>query len=114
MSQNFIKGAMILSLSLFLTKILGIVYTIPFKALVGETRPNTLWLCLHFIQSIYQFIYTWNPVGMAKFVSKYQASGEYDTARKTFRLCPCYDCFRVYRIFNDVFLCPYLRELHFN
>ena len=21
-------------------------------------------------------------------------------------LCPCYDCFRVYRIFNDVFLCP--------
>ena len=87
MSQNFIKGAMILSLSLFLTKILGIVYTIPFKALVGE-QGQTLYGYAYTLYSLFISLSTLGiPVGMAKFVSKYQASGEYDTARKTFRYC---------------------------
>ena len=87
MSQNFIKGAMILSLSLFLTKILGIIYTIPFKALVGE-QGQTLYGYAYTLYSLFISLSTLGiPVGMAKFVSKYQASGEYDTARKTFRYC---------------------------
>ena len=87
MSQNFIKGAMILSLSLFLTKILGMIYTIPFKALVGE-QGQTLYGYAYTLYSLFISLSTLGiPVGMAKFVSKYQARGEYDTARKTFHYC---------------------------
>lgn len=87
MSQNFIKGAMILSLSLFLTKILGMIYTIPFKALVGE-QGQTLYGYAYTLYSLFISLSTLGiPVGMAKFVSKYQARGEYDTARKTFYYC---------------------------
>lgn len=86
MNQSFFKGALILSISMFATKLLGIVYLVPFKALVGEEG-----------MSLYGYAYTFYglfislstlgiPVGLAKFISKYQAKGEYDVARKVFRL----------------------------
>lgn len=85
MSQNFIKGAMLLSISMFLTKILGIVYTIPFKALVGD-QGQSLYSYAYTIYSLFISLSTLGiPVGMAKFVSKYQANKEYDTTRKAFK-----------------------------
>ncbi len=85
MSQNFIKGAMLLSMSMLLTKILGIIYTIPFKALVGD-QGQSLYSYAYTLYSLFITLSTLGiPVGMAKFVAKYQADGEYDTARKTFR-----------------------------
>jgi len=85
MGNRFLKGAMILSISLFATKFLGILYVIPFQRLVGETG-----------MALYQYAYTpyslfinlstlGIPVGIAKFISKYNAAGEYDTSRKIFR-----------------------------
>ena len=85
MNQRFLKGAMILSLSMFLTKILGIIYVIPFKALVGSQGP-TLSSYAYTIYSLFISLSTLGiPVGMAKFVSKYQAQHEYDTARRAFK-----------------------------
>ena len=86
MNQSFLKGALLLSISMFATKLLGIVYLVPFKALVGEEG-----------MSLYGYAYTFYglfislstlgiPVGLAKFVSKYQANGDYQTPRKVFRL----------------------------
>lgn len=85
MGNRFLKGAMILSISMFLTKFLGILYVIPFKQLVGESgmalygyayNPYSLFINLSTLGI---------PVGIAKFVSKYNAAGEYDTARKMFK-----------------------------
>ena len=36
MGNRFLKGAMVLSISMFLTKFLGILYVIPFQQLVGD------------------------------------------------------------------------------
>ena len=85
MKNHFLKGAAILSVSMFLTKCLGILYSIPFQKLVGPSGvalyqyayiPYTLFISLSTLGI---------PVGIAKFVSKYNSLGEYDTSRKVFR-----------------------------
>lgn len=85
LNNKFIKGAIILSLSMFLTKILGIVYLIPFKQLVGDDGIS-LYSYAYNLYGLFISLSTLGiPIGMAKFVSKYQAQGEYDTAQKMFR-----------------------------
>lgn len=85
MGNRFLKGAMILSVSMFLTKFLGILYVIPFKQLVGESG-MALYGYAYSPYSLFISLSTLGiPVGIAKFVSKYNAAGEYDTARKMFR-----------------------------
>ncbi len=85
MGNRFLKGAMILSISMFATKFLGILYVIPFQHLVGASG-----------MALYNYAYTpyalfislstlGIPVGIAKFVSKYNAAKEYDTARMMFK-----------------------------
>lgn len=85
MSNRFMKGAIILSLSMFLTRILGLLYVIPFQRLVGE-RGLALYAYAYVPYSLLLTLSTLGiPVGIAKFVSKYNADGEYDTSRKIFR-----------------------------
>jgi len=79
------KGAMILSLSMFLVRVLGLLYVIPFQALVGATG-----LALYGYAYIpYSLLVSLSglgiPGGIAKFIAKYNADSEYDTARKMFR-----------------------------
>ena len=80
------KGAMILSLSMFLTRLLGLLYLAPFQGMVGlgglalygyAYVPYTLLVTLSTLGI---------PIGMAKFIAKYNADGEYDTSRKIFRV----------------------------
>jgi len=80
------KGAMILSLSMFLTRLLGLLYVVPFQRLVGLGG-----LALYGYAYVpYQLLVTLStlgiPIGMAKFIAKYNADGEYDTSRKIFRV----------------------------
>ena len=86
MSDRFMKGAMILSLSMFLTRLLGLFYLVPFQRLVGlggialygyAYVPYTLLVTLSTLGI---------PIGMARFIAKYNADGEYDTSRKIFRV----------------------------
>lgn len=85
MGNRFLKGAMVLSISMFLTKFLGILYVIPFQQLVGESG-MALYQYAYIPYSLFISLSTLGiPVGIAKFVSKYNAAGEYDTARKMFR-----------------------------
>ena len=86
MNQSFLKGALLLSLSMFATKLLGIVYLVPFKSLVGE-EGMSLYGYAYTIYGLFISLSTLGiPVGLAKFTSKYQAKGEYDVARKVFKL----------------------------
>ena len=85
MGNRFLKGAMILSISMFATKFLGILYVIPFQQLVG-TSEMALYNYAYTPYALFISLSTLGiPVGIAKFVSKYNAAGEYDTARKMFR-----------------------------
>lgn len=83
--SSLVKGTAILTIGLFLSKVLGLIYIFPFYAIVGEE--NTV---------LYQYAYTpYNimlsialsgfPLAVSKFVSKYNALGDYYTGRKLLR-----------------------------
>ena len=82
MVSNLLKGTMILTVGLLLSRIIGILYVIPFYQIIGE----------EYI-ALYQYAYTpysimlaiavsGVPVAVSKFVSKYNALGDYATGRK--------------------------------
>ncbi|MCZ2257937.1 putative polysaccharide biosynthesis protein [Sporosarcina sp. G11-34] len=82
MSSNLIKGTAILTIGLFLSKALGLLYVIPFYAIVGEENIG-----------LYQYAYIpYNialsvaisglPLAFSKYVSKYNTLGDYATGRK--------------------------------
>ncbi|MDV6377496.1 polysaccharide biosynthesis protein [Sporosarcina sp. GW1-11] len=82
MASNLIKGTAILTIGLFLSKALGLLYVIPFYAIVGEKSVG-----------LYQYAYipynlalavavSGAPLAISKFVSKYNALGDYATGRK--------------------------------
>lgn len=82
MSNNTLyKGTAILTLGLFLSKILGVIYIIPFYAMVGKENIG-----------LYQYAYipynlmlavaiSGAPLAFSRFVSKYNTLGDYQTGR---------------------------------
>ena len=85
MGNRFLKGAMILTVSMLATRFLGIIYVIPFRGLVSETG-MALYQYAYLPYSVFISLSTLGiPVGIAKFISKYNADGEYDTSRKIFK-----------------------------
>ncbi|WP_342505479.1 polysaccharide biosynthesis protein [Sporosarcina sp. FSL K6-2383] len=82
MSSNLLKGTAILTIGLFLSKALGLLYVIPFYAIVGIDSVG-----------LYQYAYIpYNialsiaiagaPLAFSKYVAKYNALGDYATGRK--------------------------------
>ncbi|WP_318614163.1 polysaccharide biosynthesis protein [Sporosarcina sp. YIM B06819] len=82
MSSNLLKGTAILTIGLFLSKALGLLYVIPFYAIVGLESVG-----------LYQYAYIpYNialsvaiagaPLAFSKYVAKYNALGDYATGRK--------------------------------
>lgn len=82
MSSKLLKGTAILTIGLFLSKALGLLYVIPFYAIVGEENI-----------SLYQYAYipynialsiaiSGAPLAISKFVARYNAMGDYATGRK--------------------------------
>ncbi|RSL33005.1 polysaccharide biosynthesis protein [Salibacterium salarium] len=84
-SNKFLRGTMILSLSQFLSKFLGMIYVFPFVAMVGQQgmalyqygyQPYTILLSLATLGV---------PMAVSKFVSKYNALGDYRTGQRLFK-----------------------------
>ncbi|MDG5787747.1 polysaccharide biosynthesis protein [Evansella sp. AB-P1] len=84
-NKQLIRGTMILTASIFLSKILGLIYVFPFKAIVGLDG-----------LALYQYGYTpytillsistlGIPLAVSKFVSKYNALGDYRTGQRLFK-----------------------------
>lgn len=80
--KQLIRGTMILTASIFLTKMLGLIYIFPFQALVGLEglalyaygyTPYTVLLSLATMGV---------PLAVSKFVSKYNALGDYRTGQR--------------------------------
>ncbi|MFB5663812.1 oligosaccharide flippase family protein [Alteribacillus sp. HJP-4] len=83
--SKFLRGTMILSLATFLSKFLGMIYVFPFVAMVGQQglalyqygyQPYTILLSLATLGV---------PMAVSKFVSKYNALGDYRTGHRLFR-----------------------------
>lgn len=82
--SRLVKGTMILSAAMFISKMLGLVFVIPFNALVG-INGGTLYGYAYTPYTILLSIATLGvPLAVSKFVSKYNALGDYHTGRRLF------------------------------
>lgn len=83
--SNFIKGTMILTVSIFISKILGFIYIVPFKALVG-TKGYVLYNYAYQAYIVFLSLTTMGiPMAVSKYVSKYNELGEHHRGIQLFR-----------------------------
>ena len=82
--SGFIKGAFIATLGIVLTKILGVVYVIPFHAVIGE-RGGALYGYAYTIYLLFMSLSSAGiPLAISKIVSEYQTLGYYNAKRRAF------------------------------
>ncbi|CAM3980797.1 putative polysaccharide biosynthesis protein [Alkalicoccus chagannorensis] len=86
MSDNqLLRGTMILSAGIFLTKFLGLIYIFPFTAIVGE-QGLALYSYGYIPYTVLLSLATMGiPLAVSKFVSKYNALGDYHTGQRLLR-----------------------------
>ncbi|MBM7554907.1 putative polysaccharide biosynthesis protein [Thalassobacillus pellis] len=79
--SKIIKGTMLLTGATFLSKMLGLLYVIPFEALVGASG-GALYAYAYVPYNIFLSVSTLGvPLAVSKFVSKYNSLGDYKTGR---------------------------------
>lgn len=82
--SSFVKGAFIATLGIVLTKILGIVYVIPFHAVIGESG-GALYGYAYTIYLLFMSLSSAGiPLAISKIVSEYQTLGYYNAKRRAF------------------------------
>ncbi len=83
--DTFIKGAMISTLCLVISKILGIIYVIPFHSIIG-TNGRALYGYAYNIYTLFlNFSTVGIPLAISKIISEYHALGYEDAKRRTYR-----------------------------
>ncbi|WP_078555559.1 putative polysaccharide biosynthesis protein [Bacillus alkalicellulosilyticus] len=83
--SKLIRGTKILTAATFASKLLGLLYIIPFTAIVGQTG-MALYSYGYLPYMVLLSMATLGvPLAVSKFVSKYNALGDYHTGRKLFR-----------------------------
>jgi len=83
--MNLIKSTMILSMSMWISKLLGFLYVIPFIVLVGM-QGNILYEYAYKPYAIMLSVSSLGiPIAISQFVSKYNELGEYNTGKKLFK-----------------------------
>ncbi|MCZ0755184.1 putative polysaccharide biosynthesis protein [Anoxybacillus sp. J5B_2022] len=84
-SSKLLRGTFILTAGVLLSRILGLVYVIPFYPLVGK-QGGALYSYGYVPYQIFISLATAGvPLAVSKFVSKYNALGEYRTGYRLFR-----------------------------
>lgn len=84
-ASKMIRGTMILTVATFFAKFLGIFFVIPYQAMAGN-EGTYLYTVAYTPYSIILSISTMGlPLAVSKFVSKYNALGDYDSGRRLFR-----------------------------
>lgn len=84
--NSFINGALISTIGIVTTKFLGIIYVIPFYAIIGEAN-----IALYgYAYTIYNLFLSLSTVGippaMSKLISEYNTLGYYDTKERAYKL----------------------------
>ena len=82
--SSFVKGAFITTLGIVITKILGILYVIPFHSIIGETG-GALYGYAYTIYLLFMAISSAGiPLAISKIVSEYQTLGYYNAKKRAF------------------------------
>jgi O-antigen/teichoic acid export membrane protein len=85
MSSKLIRGTFILTLGTIISKVLGLLYVIPFYQIVGP-EGTALYQFSYIPYTIFISIATAGvPLAVSKFISKYNALEEYAVGRKLFK-----------------------------
>ena len=84
--SSFINGALIATVGIVVTKFLGILYVIPFYAIIGESS-----IALYgYAYTIYNLFLSLSTVGippaMSKLISEYNTLEYYDTKQRAYKL----------------------------
>ena len=82
--SGFVKGAFIATFAIVLTKILGIIYVIPFHAVIGE-QGGALYAYAYTIYILFMSLSSAGiPLAISKIVSEYQTLGYYNAKKRAF------------------------------
>ena len=82
--STFIKGAFITTFGIVISKILGILYVIPFHAVIGD-EGGALYGYAYTIYLLFMSLSSAGiPLAMSKVVSEYQALGYYSAKKRAF------------------------------
>ena len=82
--SGFVKGAFIATFGIVLTKILGILYVIPFHAIIGESG-GALYGYAYTIYVLFMSLSSAGiPLAISKIVSEYQTLGYYHAKKRSF------------------------------
>ncbi|MEY8597525.1 putative polysaccharide biosynthesis protein [Mammaliicoccus lentus] len=85
-SKALVRGTFLLTASILITKILGILYLIPFYAIIGDEKNLAPFTYAYQPYTIMITIATAGvPLAAAKYVSKYNALGAYKVSQKLYR-----------------------------
>lgn len=84
--DNFLKGAFVATLCIILTKILGVIYVIPFYSIVGS-RGSVLYGSAYNIYAIFLNLSTVGlPLAISKMVSEYNTLNYHYLKKKTYKI----------------------------
>ncbi|MGM8213396.1 putative polysaccharide biosynthesis protein [Virgibacillus sp. W0430] len=83
--SNFVRGTMLLTGASFLSKFLGMIYVIPFNALVGGQGGALYYYAYNPYTILISISTVGVPLAVSKFVSKYNSLGDYETGMRMFR-----------------------------
>ncbi|WP_100373825.1 putative polysaccharide biosynthesis protein [Bacillus sp. FJAT-45037] len=83
--QKLMRGTMVLTSATLISKILGFLYIVPFSALVGQTGLALYGYGYSQYVVILSLATLGVPLAISKFVSKYNALGDYETGHKLFK-----------------------------
>ena len=84
-TNSYMEGAFIATLGIVISKILGIIYVIPFYAIIG-TQGGALYGYAYNIYSIFLGISSAGiPLAISKLISEYDTLGLYKSKEKIFK-----------------------------
>ena len=84
--NSFVEGALISTIGIVLCKILGIIYVIPFRAIIG-TQGAILYSYAYTIYAVFASLSsTGIPSAMAKAVSEYNTLGYYNAQERAYKI----------------------------
>ena len=84
--DTFIKGAMISTLCIVISKILGIIYVIPFHAIIGTNGRALYGYAYNIYMLFLQFSTVGIPLAISKMISEYHSLGYEDAKKRTYRI----------------------------
>jgi O-antigen/teichoic acid export membrane protein len=111
-NSKLLQGTLILTLGTYIARVLGMIYVFPFESLVGN-KGGALFQYGYGQYTIYLSIATAGvPLAVSKFVSKYNALGDYHTSMRMFKSGMKFTMIMGVTVFAALFfLSPVIAEL---